>query len=86
VWRSGWDLSAARNGLGSVLPFNLVYAAGVVSLSAILDTWLAQYAMSTMINLLAVYSSVVYAAIWPKTYFGHNHISQGQVWRIWIRV
>ena len=36
VWRSGWDLSAARNGLGSVLPSNLVYAAGVVSLTTLL--------------------------------------------------
>jgi hypothetical protein len=38
VWRSGWDLSAARNGLGSVLPSKLVYAAGVVSVIAILYT------------------------------------------------
>ena len=36
VWRSGWDLSAARNGLGSVLPSKLVYAAGVVSLTIVL--------------------------------------------------
>ena len=50
VWRSEWDLSAARNGLGSVLPSNLVYAAGVVGLIAILYTQLTQYAMSTMIN------------------------------------
>eukprot|EP01047_Picozoa_sp_COSAG01_P014996 COSAG01_NODE_741_length_13888_cov_119.430996_15_plen_137_part_00 len=32
VWRGGWDLSTARNGLGSVLPSKLVYAAGVVGL------------------------------------------------------
>ena len=37
VWRSGWDLSTARNGLGSVLPSKLVYAAGVVSLTIVLD-------------------------------------------------
>ena len=36
VWRSGWDLSTARNGLGSVLPSKLVYAAGEVSVTTLL--------------------------------------------------